>query len=239
MGLLVAVTAAAVALAHPDAEIDLHIRLNFAGTGTPGASPSMVPFNAGSSRVTWELPAAFKKQGWFIVDVTKDGNGTAGGRSRVYTSGKKVTSEQNCTIHITEDAGFAPAASYYVQVKAGASSGGDVVESSPQPFFTSLAAWDATPMWSAPCPSGSGDPPEFAHFYNTVATDTDEHVESALAFVTADSPLTIPPFGCCGEAEQGSKLLGGYKLIVDGAVIGIGHVNSIYPRSNRESARER
>ena len=55
-------------------------------------------------------------------------------------------------------------------------------------------------MWSAPCPGGAGDAPEFAYFHNSLhlpigtngGGDPDE-IDAVLAFVTGESPLTIPP----------------------------------------------
>ena len=242
---------------------DLHIRLNFAGTGEPGAN-NMVPYSGSSgaaavSKVTWELPPSISKQTFYIVNITKDdGRTRTNTRTPVFTSGKVTSTDQTCSVPINAAAGFAPASKYFVSVIAGGAysstrtntsadilfggkgeegeeggmEGGmegeenadTVVTSLPQPFFTSLGAWDATPMWSPPCPGGDGDAPEFAYFYSTLSVpqDADHEVESALAFVTAEGPLTIPPFGCCGESEQGSKLLGAYKLFINGDVIGVG-----------------
>eukprot|EP00038_Savillea_parva_P011094 m.195046 g.195046 ORF g.195046 m.195046 type:complete len:1141 (-) comp19371_c0_seq1:207-3629(-) len=102
-----------------------------------------------------------------------------------------------------------------------------VLVSSPIRVFTALTTWDATPMWAAPCPDGDGDVPEFAWFHAslplpTTASTRGVDIVSVLAYVTAEGPLNIAPFGCCGEMLQGTKVLGAYKLFVNGHAVGTG-----------------
>ena len=143
----------------------------------------------------------------------------------VYTSGRVASSRQSWTFspHGVLD----PATTYTCTVGVGgaptprqAAGTAAAVSSLPQPFFTSLAAeWGSSlPMWTPPCPRGGGADPDFAFFHNTLAVPAaeDDTVVSALAFATAEGPVTLPPYGCCGEAEQGGKLLAGYKLFVAG-----------------------
>ena len=205
---------------------DMHIRFNLAGTGTPGDRP-MVSMGSPTVRVTWELPSAMgiKVQHWFELDIIC-ARGVV-----VHTSGRVLSSEQNWTF--APAAHLHPATVYSCNITAGGTSPAvaaaqhqHAVSSLPQPFFTSLAEdWgESSPMWSPPCPQGAASAPEFAYFHSTLTVPVAEHdaVVSALAFATAEIPITLPPYGCCGEAEQGSKLLAGYKLFVGGAVIGIG-----------------
>eukprot|EP00662_Eupelagonemidae_sp_cell21_P001837 gene1837-29021_t len=156
------------------------------------------------------LPPAVAQQRSFAVTI----NAASGGE--VFSSGVVQGAEQNYTL--PRAVALAPARRYTVRVSVN----GAAAVSVPQPFFTALNAsghggWAAAPIW-APRPGG-GDAPAYAHFAGS----------SALAFVTAEGPLTLPPFGCCGEFESGTKILGAYKMFLNGRVVGMGPGRSRCP----------
>jgi hypothetical protein len=62
-------------------------------------------------------------------------------------------------------------------------------------------------------PTGTGDAPEFAWFHTQVdPTPAGKRLVSALAFVTAEGPLNIAPYGCCGEELEGTKVMSALYL---------------------------
>ena len=96
--------------------------------------------------------------------------------------------------------------------------------SAPLLFFTSArpggATWAASaPVWAQPCGGGGGggapSPPAFALVRSDVALPSSPPVASALVFATASPPIYSDPWNV-------TKILGGYKLRVGGALVGIG-----------------
>ena len=84
-----------------------------------------------------------------------------------------------------------------------------------QTIFTAPAAFKSPPFW-APKNSTVGSGPQFA-FFRTTLTLPAARLASALLFVTADGP------GCNNSADLANrKLLGGYKMWLGDALIGIG-----------------
>lgn len=104
--------------------------------------------------------------------------------------------------------------SWTVAVRDGA--GADSVWASPQQFFTSAGAptWAASaPVWAAPCDGGAS--PKFAYFRGAAPIPTGRTVQSALLYVTGSPPIYNDPWNV-------TKLLGGYKLWVNGTSRGVG-----------------
>lgn len=89
-----------------------------------------------------------------------------------------------------------------------------------QTFFTATSPndWgDATPIWAAP--NATGTLPAFAFLRSQAPIRQDRTIASALVFITANPPLP-------SHVEEGHyrppKILGGYKLWVEGTVVGVG-----------------
>eukprot|EP01079_Euglenida_sp_SAG-EU17-18_P004423 gene4423-4677_t len=102
-----------------------------------------------------------------------------------------------------------------------------------QRFATGMwDAWSATPIWAQPGPqhSSSGGPgsppgpptlPTFVHMYANLTLPPGAAVYSALAFVYAEPPPPTIRQGLAGQVRE-PKLLGAYKLFVDGVQVAAG-----------------
>eukprot|EP01047_Picozoa_sp_COSAG01_P012482 COSAG01_NODE_564_length_15447_cov_14.174811_5_plen_322_part_00 len=236
MGLLlprIMVSAAAATTAGAGAT-DMHLRLNLlaAGAGTTGAEEGLPMLDiisaAPEPRLTWQLPAEVVTQTGVNIRVQRAHNG-----SLVYT--RVVSgSGQNATLQLSGT--LEEATVYLVSVTAaGIDRSGDTIsrQSTPLKFFTALRRWEASPIWAAPCaadtrkspPFYNNTTPQYAWFRGSLMLPAGgEEIVSALAFVSAEAPLSVESAMNTEKwgLTRGSKILGGYKLLVNGHTIGVG-----------------
>ncbi len=212
---------------------NMHLRLDLLAADSGGGSFPMLDISsaATSPTLTWELPAGVVAQTHAMIRV-----------NRVPISGPAVYktavsgADQNVSLAVAHR--LEPATVYTVSVTAeGTNGSGTAVTqvSTPLTFFTSLAdTWEAKPIWAAPCSTGTraGPPwfnntsPDYAWFRSTLAVPAGEEVISALAFVSAEAPLSTesPEVTRAFKwgLDRGSKILGAYKLFINNAVVGVG-----------------
>lgn len=197
----------ALSTATAAAAVQMHVRVGLSSADSPMVA------SASDVRVSWELPPASVIQTSFQVRVAAAHGGT-------FDSGAIHSAEQNLTLHASA---LQHGAAVHTITVASTMNDSSVLTSVPQRFFTAPSSWAATPMWAAPCPGADDStPPQFAWLRASLALPAGAAVESGLAFVTALGPVNAPPLGCCGEDEQGTKILGAYKLFVDGVAVGVG-----------------
>jgi hypothetical protein len=212
----------------------MHLRLDLLAADSGGGSLPMLDISsaATSPTLTWELPAGVVVQTHAVIRVDRVPSGGAA----VYTTAVSGA-DQNVSLavaHLLE-----PATIYTITVTAegGTKSSGAAITqlSMPLTFFTSLAdTWEAKPIWAAPCSAGTraGPPlfnnttPDYAWFRSSLALPAGEEVVSALAFVSAEAPLSVesPEVTKAFKwgLDRGSKILGAYKLFVDDTIVGVG-----------------
>jgi hypothetical protein len=165
--------------------------------------------------LTWEVPANVNPQERVSVFVRGPG---------LDYNTTTETSDQNATLALPP---MQDATVYTVSVTIFVIPG-IPLSSTPMKFFTALRTWDAAPVWAAPCAaSGNGGngtaQPDYAWFRSSLALPPGDAVVSALAFVSAEAPVSLVPSSWrFHEFEQGSKILGAYRLIVDGRPVGLG-----------------
>ena len=208
----------------------LSIRLNLAAPSSSLHGVVMVDNTAPSSSsshtlIQWSLPPHVATQTAFNWTISS----AAGGAALLHgDSGSPSCSEQHASIAL---GALAEASLFVITITVrgtARSSAAATTITSAAPFFTPLRSWTAKPIWITPCPSHNDDessPPRntsFAWFKASLPIPSASRVVSAIAFVTAEGPLNIAPDGCCGENEQGTKILAAYKLSVNGVKIGVG-----------------
>jgi len=195
--------------------VDLHLRLNLLSAGSEGKGGAM-PMLAPDTRpiLTWELPFSVTFQEGVAISLVDLQGAT------VYYRERHNTTEQNATLMLPK---LAEATVYSLTVSIWAFGSLDPISSEALQFFTALRDWAAKPVWVAPCASGGASAaPDYAWLRSTLPLPPGDAVQSALAFVSAEAPLTLRPYGCCEEIDEGSKILAAYKLQINGQPIGIG-----------------
>ena len=205
--------------------VDMHLRLELLSGGAHGSMLDIAAA-AAAPRLTWELPSGLALQTRAVITLDRvSGKGGA----PVLTTTVNGT-DQNTTLAIAGLLQEATAYTLTVQAETGAAAA--TVVSAPVRFFTSLTAWQAKPIWAAPCaagtrkgpPTGNNTTPDYAWFRSQLKLPAGDAVVSALAFVSAEAPLAVEnkenteKFGL----DRGSKILAAYKLHVDGVAIGVG-----------------
>ena len=220
--------------------VDLRLRLNLwsgsAHTANAGAFalPMVNPENKDGVRLNWALPSALSVQQSVKVTLTDSYT-----RRTIYQE-SHVTSYQNISIPLSFQAGgdvahVLPASVYSISVDVIGTSENTTtmtIRSVPLKFYTCLdekrdsageGGWDAKPIW-IDANWGPNDPSNtsYAWFRGSLALPKNDAVVSAIAFVSAEAPVSLDPRGCCGEAAQGSKIIAAYRLILNGHVLGIG-----------------
>ena len=215
--------------------VDLRLRLNFWSGSAHNANAGAVPMpmvnpnQADGVWLNWALPAALSVQKSVKVTLTDSAR-------RIVYQQSLVTSYQNASIPLSFQAGngkahVLPASVYRIAI--------DVVDttslkvsSKPLAFYTCLddkshgtgeGGWDAKPIW-VDANWGSDNPlnTSYAWFRSSLNLPKDDAIISALAFVSAEAPVSVAPYGCCGETAEGSKIIAAYRLILNGHVLGIG-----------------
>ena len=170
--------------------------------------PAMVAATAGAPpmSVTWGFSVPGTQ-----TNATQDSWRTLGSHgSAAFDSGTVKDNRQHANIYVPEC--DACVLSWRVCVRASNGASGC---SPKQHIFTAPAAFhDVKPMWAPDNATKAG--PQFAFFRATLPREPSMPV-SALVFITADGP------GCENAADKANrKLLGGYKLWVGDAIVGIG-----------------
>lgn len=215
------------------ASTNMHLRLDLLAANSGSGSLPMLDISSAaiSPTLTWELPVGVVAQTHAVISVERVLNSGA----VLYTTAVSGA-DQNVSLAVAHL--LQPATVYTVTVTTeGTNSSGAAVTqvSTPLAFFTSLAdTWEARPIWASPCSAGTraGPPwfnnttPDYAWFRSSLALPVGEEVVSALAFVSAEAPLSVenPEVTRAFKwgLDRGSKILGAYKLFIDGAVVGVG-----------------
>lgn len=230
--LAVALAAAAGSTEGPSEGMHLRLNLLSAGAGdleTRHTHPMLdVADGADSPVLTWELPGDIMTQTRASIAVDRVPRSSA----PVYAHAV-VGIDQNATLLL---AGLVDAAALYTATVTTTGldhSGAQVVRTSiPLKFFTGLREWEAKPIWAAPCAAGTrqsppyhnNTTPQYAWFRSSLALPAHEEIVSALAFVSAEAPLSVESAENTEKwgLDRGSKILGGYKLFVGNRAVGVG-----------------
>ena len=161
--------------------------------------------------LSWALPPTLPVQRAYRLLITTATSLTA--NATVFDSGWAPSAAQRAGVPRSL---LQPAREYAWTVAVQGADGSASAWAPPQRFFTSggAGAWAASaPIWPASC-SGGG-PPRFARFHADIALGAPRDVLSALLFITGSPPIYTDPWNV-------TKLLGGYKLAVNGSVFGVG-----------------
>ena len=211
--------------------VDMHLSLEllFGSANHDSMLDIATAAAAAPPRLAWELPSGVARQTRAVITLDRAPAGK--GTTPVLTTTVRGA-DQNTTLAV---AGLLEEATFYtltVRAETETEGAAATVVSIPLRFFTSLATWQAKPIWAAPCavgtrkgpPYGKNTTPDYAWFRSQLKLPTGDAVVSALAFVTAEAPLAVQSkmntekFGL----DRGSKILAAYKLHVDGVAIGVG-----------------
>ena len=177
--------------------------------------------NGPNISLAWALPSAFVSQISFNIKVTRP-TSISGANTTVFVSGVLAsTSQLFAGLPRTE---LQPATTYSIQVMVSATLADSQVVASawsaPLRFSTSAgpAHWaSSAAVWPAPCTTNAA-PPKFALFHADVPVHTPPGADgllSALVFVTASPPIYNDPWNV-------TKLFSGFKVRVNGALVGLG-----------------
>lgn len=157
------------------------------------------------------LPVQISSRVLLVAPTSTSSNAT------IYDSGWVASSAPRATVARSL---LEPAREYAWSVAIQGTGGNASDWSQPQRFFTSggSATWAASaPIWAPSC-AGAAGPPKFARFHADISlasAPASKAVLSALLYITGSPPIYADPWNV-------TKILGGYKLAVNGTVLGVG-----------------
>jgi len=188
-----------------------------------GLSSPALGVDARAPRLSWAAPPTIAAQAAFSINVSEAATGAPAWRTRV-TSGLQAVAYAGALLR--------PATTYVWTVALEGADGTLTAPSAPATFITGLhGATAATPVW-VPGSSNGGDGGSGSGSDGGIANQSASFVflryTAALpagqgAIVSAVAFITTMPQAYFGPVEaDNSKLLGGYKLFVNGALSGVG-----------------
>jgi len=175
---------------------------------------ALYPLPSSPLLLSWALPSTLPTQAAYRVWLTTATSATA--NATVFDSGFVASSAPRAAVPrslLSAARGYA----WTVAVRGG--DGAVSAWAAPQRFFTSggNATWGASaPIWAAPCGGAPGaPPPKFARFHAAITLPAGRTALSALLYITGSPPIYSDPWNV-------TKILGGYKLALNGKVGGGG-----------------